>query len=152
MPPNPAYDALFAQSRDLLCDGLCAGLATIMGGAEASITDALDKATDQDLKKIMTEARDLARTQRPTIEKQFRADNAAFFENAKATRAQFRAAKEANDQAKLDSLKPTMEAQRAQMKQLRQAVMDKIRNILTADQRAQLDAFKAQHESRRDQK
>jgi len=53
---------------------------------------------------------------------------------------------------KLDSLKPTMEAQRAQMKQLRQAVMDKIRNILTADQRAQLDALKAQHESRRDQK
>jgi len=72
MPPNSAYDALFAQSRDLLCDGLCAGLATIMAGAEGSITEALDKATDQDLKKIMMEARDLARTQRPTIEKQFR--------------------------------------------------------------------------------
>ena len=95
---------------------------------------------------------DAQKEQVKAIEKQFRADNAAFFENAKATREQFRAAKEANDQAKLDSLKPTMEAQRAQMKQLRQAVMDKIRNILTADQRAQLDAFKAQHESRRDQK
>ena len=72
MPPSPAFDALFAQSRDLLCDGLCAGLATIMAGADASITEALDKATDQELKKIMMEARELARTQRPTIEKQFR--------------------------------------------------------------------------------
>src|SRR5262245_53093772 len=69
---NSAYDALFAQSRDLLCDGLCAGLAAIMAGADASITEAIDKATDQELKKIMMEARDLARTQRATIEKQFR--------------------------------------------------------------------------------
>jgi hypothetical protein len=43
-----------------------------MAGADASITEALDKASDQELKKIMMEARDLARTQRPTIEKQFR--------------------------------------------------------------------------------
>src|SRR5688572_5892766 len=72
MPTSPAFDALFAQSRDLLCDSLCAGLAKIMGGADASITEALDKATDQELKKIMMEARELARAQRPTIEKQFR--------------------------------------------------------------------------------
>src|ERR1700741_214711 len=72
MPPNPAFDALFAQSRDLLCEGFCAGLATVMAGADASITEAVDKATDQELKKIMMEARELARTQRPTIEKQFR--------------------------------------------------------------------------------
>ena len=72
MPPNPAFDALFAQSRDLLCEGFSASLATIMAGADTSITEALDKATDQELKKIMMEARDLARTQRPTIEKQFR--------------------------------------------------------------------------------
>jgi exonuclease VII small subunit len=72
MAAPPAFDALFAQSRDLLCEGFCASLATILGGADASITEALDKATDQELKKIMMEARDLARTQRPTIEKQFR--------------------------------------------------------------------------------
>ena len=73
MPPaSSPYDALFAQSRDLLCDGLCAGLATIMAGADVAITEALDKASDQELTKIMMEARDLARAQRSTIEKQFR--------------------------------------------------------------------------------
>ena len=43
-----------------------------------------------------------------------------------------------------------MEAQRAQMKTLRAAQQEKIRNILTPEQRAQLDALKAQHESRRE--
>ena len=95
---------------------------------------------------------DAQKEQIKAIEKQFRADNATFFQNSRQTMQELRAAKQANDQAKIDSLKPAMEAQRAQMKQLREAQREKIRSILTADQRAQLDAMKAQHESRREQK
>ena len=36
-----------------------------------------------------------------------------FFEESQKTMAEFRAAREANDQAKLDALKPAMDAQRA---------------------------------------
>jgi Spy/CpxP family protein refolding chaperone len=92
------------------------------------------------------------KTQIKDIEKSFREQNKAFFESAKATREQFRAAKQANDTAKIEALRPTMESQRAQMKQLRQTQMEQIRTILTPDQRAQFDAWKAQHESRRNQK
>ncbi|MGZ8833043.1 MAG: Spy/CpxP family protein refolding chaperone, partial [Thermoanaerobaculia bacterium] len=68
-----------------------------------------------------------------------------------ATRQQFRAAKVANDTAKLEALRPTMEAQRAQMKQIHDAQRENIRTILTAEQRAQLDAWKAQHKAQREQ-
>jgi Spy/CpxP family protein refolding chaperone len=95
---------------------------------------------------------DAQKTQIKAIEQQFRTDNAAFLQTARQTMQDFRAAKQANDQAKIDALKPTLDAQRAQMKQLREAQREKIRNILTPDQRAQLDAFKAQHQSRREQK
>ena len=87
------------------------------------------------------------------LDKSFREQNKAFFESAKQTREQFRAAKQANDTAKIEALRPTMESQKAQMKQLRQAQRDQIRNtVLTPEQRTQFDALKAQHESRREQK
>ena len=82
------------------------------------------------------------------IQTQFRTDNAAFLQNFRQTMQDFHAAKKANDTARLDALRPTVDSQKAQMKTLRQAQRDKIRNILTADQRAQLDAMKAQHEAR----
>ena len=78
----------------------------------------------------------------------FRADNAAFFQTFRQTMSDFRAAKEANDTAKLDALKPALESQKAQMKQLRDAQDAKILTILTPDQQAQFKALKAQHESR----
>ena len=82
------------------------------------------------------------------IEAQFRTDNAAFLQNFRQTMQDFHAAKKANDTARLDVLRPTVDSQKAQMKTLRQAQREKIRTILTADQRAQLDAMKAQRESR----
>ena len=94
---------------------------------------------------------DAQKAQIKDLEQSFRDQNKAFFETAKATREQFRAAKEANDTAKIEALRPTMESQRAQMKQLRDAQRAKIRTILTPDQQAQLDAWKAQHESMRHQ-
>ena len=95
---------------------------------------------------------DAQKAQIKTIEDQFRSDNAAFLQNFRQTMQDFHAAREANDQAKIDALKPTLESQRAQMKTLREAQKAKIRSILTPDQQAQLDAMKAQHESRREQK
>ena len=60
--------------------------------------------------------------------------NKSFFETSRATKEQFFAAKKANDTAKLDSLKPAMEAQRAQRKEIRTAEDAKIATVLTAEQ------------------
>ena len=91
---------------------------------------------------------DAQKAQVKSLRDQVRTDNAAFIQNFRQTMQDVRAAKQANDTVKLDALRPTVESQKAQMKILRQAQRDKIRNILTADQRAQLDALKAQHEAR----
>jgi Spy/CpxP family protein refolding chaperone len=79
----------------------------------------------------------------------FRQDNKAFFQSFRQTMQDYRAAKQANDQAKLDALKPTIESQRAQMKQLHDAQEQKILTILTPDQRAQYQALKAERDARR---
>jgi protein CpxP len=94
---------------------------------------------------------DAQKAQIQDLQKSFREQNKAFFESAKANRQQFRAAKDANDTAKLEALRPTMEAQRAQMKQLRDAQRENFRTILTPEQRAQLDAWRAQHKGQHGQ-
>src|SRR4029079_18376689 len=60
------------QSRDLLAEGLSAGLSAMLGKADEAITEVADKTDDQELRKLMLEARDVARVQRSVIEKQFR--------------------------------------------------------------------------------
>jgi Spy/CpxP family protein refolding chaperone len=94
---------------------------------------------------------DAQKAQVKTIEAQFRTDNAAFFQTFRQTMQDFHAAKKANDQAKVDALKPTLESQHAQMKTLHEAERAQIRSILTPDQQAQLDAMKAQHKGHRGQ-
>jgi periplasmic protein CpxP/Spy len=74
----------------------------------------------------------------------FRQENKAFFDAARQTRQEYKAAKKANDTAKLNSLKPTVDSQKAQMKQLRAAQDAKILSILTPDQQTQFKAFKAE--------
>jgi len=94
---------------------------------------------------------DAQKAQIADLDKSFRESNKAFFEAQKQTREQFKAARDANDTAKLDALRPTMESQRAQMKQLRDAQDAKIRTILTPEQRAQFDTLKAEREAQRSQ-
>jgi periplasmic protein CpxP/Spy len=94
---------------------------------------------------------DAQKAQIADIEKSSREANKAFFEASKQTREQFKAAKDANDTAKLDALRPTMESQRAQMKQLRDAQDAKIKAILTVEQRAQFDTLKAERAAHRSQ-
>jgi Spy/CpxP family protein refolding chaperone len=99
---------------------------------------------------------DAQKEQAKALRKSFREENKAFFDQARQTRQEFRAAKQAGDTAKADSLKPTLQAQRDQMKQLRAAQEQKFLQILTPDQRAQYDSLKAQwqtkHQGRRGEK
>jgi len=92
---------------------------------------------------------DAQKAQMKEVRKAFREQNKAFFESAKATREQFHEAKKANDTAKLEALRPTMEAQRTQMDKLRADEMAQVRAILTPEQQAQFDAFKAAHKGDR---
>lgn len=92
---------------------------------------------------------DAQKQQMRDLQKSFRENNKQVFEDAHALRKEFRAAKEAGDTAKLESLKPRMEAQRAQMKQLHDAQQTRILALLTPDQRTQWEALKAEREQRR---
>jgi Spy/CpxP family protein refolding chaperone len=86
---------------------------------------------------------DAQKQQWQALQQDFRQNNKAFFEQARQTREDFHAAKEAGDTAKLDALKPALDAQRAQMKQLRDAQDQKLVSILNADQKAQFETMKA---------
>lgn len=91
---------------------------------------------------------DLQKQQFAALQRDFRTANQAFFEQSRQTMQDFRAAKQAGDTAKADALKPTLDAQRAQMKQLRDAQEQKVLAILNADQRAQYEALKAERAQR----
>ena len=90
---------------------------------------------------------DAQKEQIKAIRKETREQNAAFFQSARQTREDFRAAKEANDTAKLDALKATFQSQRAQMKQIRDAEDQRILSVLTPDQRTQFEQLKAEREA-----
>ena len=100
----------------------------------------------------MDEKLNLSETQKQQIrdlQKGFHENNKAVFENAHALRKQFREAKQANDTAKMESLKPQLDAQREQMKQLHDAQRQQILALLTPEQREQYEALKAEREARR---
>lgn len=87
---------------------------------------------------------DAQKQQWDAIRKASREQNADFFAKSKETMEAFRAARDANDQAKIDALKPTVEAQRAQMKQIRAAENTKLLTILNDQQKAQFAAMQAE--------
>jgi protein CpxP len=91
---------------------------------------------------------DAQKAQIKTIRQNFREQNKAFFETSKATFQQFREAKKANDTAKLEALKPTMQTTRMQMTALRQQEQAEIAKVLTPEQRTQLEALKAEAKER----
>jgi Spy/CpxP family protein refolding chaperone len=83
------------------------------------------------------------------IHKSFHAENKAFFETFRQTMKDFRDARRAGDTAKMDALKPLLQSQHDQMKQLRAGLDDRIGSVLNADQRAQWEAMKAERQARR---
>jgi len=91
---------------------------------------------------------DAQKEQWKAIRKSSREQNSAFFQQSHQTMKEFRAAKEAGDTAKVDALKQTLQSQRAQMKQIRDAEETQLLNILTAEQRAQFQTLKAQRAER----
>ncbi len=92
---------------------------------------------------------DAQKEQIKAIHKESREQNAAFFQSARQTRQELRAAKQANDTARLEALEGAMQSQREQMKQIRQAEQQRIMSVLTAEQRTQWEQHKAERQSRR---
>jgi len=92
---------------------------------------------------------DAQKQQLRDLNKQFRQDNKAFFESFRTSMQQFREAKKSGDTAKADSLKATLQSERAQMQQLRQAQEPKILAILTPAQQTQYQALKAERAQKR---
>jgi Spy/CpxP family protein refolding chaperone len=92
---------------------------------------------------------DAQKGQWKAIRKSSHEQNAAFFQQSRETKKEFFAAKKAGDTAKADSLKATLQSQRAQMKQIRDAEEQQFTKILTPDQSAQFQALKAAHAARR---
>ena len=95
---------------------------------------------------------DAQKAQVKDIKKSTHQQNAAFFQSARQTFKEFKAAKEANDTAKMDALKATMESNRAQMKEIREAEKAKIASVLTPDQNAQWQKLQAERAARRGKK
>ena len=92
---------------------------------------------------------DAQKTQIKSIKQASREQNAAFFKQSRATMKEFFAAKKANDTATMESLKPAMEANRTQMKQIRAAEEASIASVLTPDQNAKWQQLKADRAARR---
>ena len=95
---------------------------------------------------------DAQKDQLKAFRQSFREDNKAFFQSIRQTHQDLRAARQAGDEAKVNELKATAHSQREQLMQLRQAQHEKFLSILTPDQRAQLDAMKAEWKAKHDNK
>jgi protein CpxP len=91
---------------------------------------------------------DAQKEQIRAIKQETREQNAAFFQSLRQTRQDLRAAREANDTAKLDALKGTLESQHVQMKQIRDAEQQRVLRVLTPEQRTQFEQLKAQRAER----
>jgi|GEM_PF-1242332 len=91
------------------------------------------------------------RQQSESMRRDFREQNAPFLDSFHQNMKEYREARKAGDTAKADSLKPALESQREQMKQLRVAQRERFQSILTTDQRAQLEQMKAERQARRQQ-
>ena len=92
---------------------------------------------------------DAQKAQIKEISKGFHEQNRATFEGSRDLREQVREARNANDTAKLEALRPQIEAQRTQMQQLREAHKQQILAVLTAEQRAQIETMKSERSGRR---
>jgi len=92
---------------------------------------------------------DAQKAQVDQIRKSFREQNKAFFDSSRETFRQFHEAKKANDTARMESLKPAMQAAWDQMKQFRAQEQQQVLSVLTPEQRTQWEALKAERQQRR---
>lgn len=92
---------------------------------------------------------DAQKQQMQQLRERFRTENEPLRAQFKQNRADMKAARDASDTARLESLKGTADSLRAQMKERRKAQHEQMMSILTAEQKAKLDALKAERQSRR---
>jgi Spy/CpxP family protein refolding chaperone len=93
----------------------------------------------------------LTDTQKTTIDdldKKFQEKNATFLESYAKTMAEYREARQANDTAKVDALKPKVDSLRTDMTKLRTAHEDRIAATFTDAQKAQWSKIKEEREAR----
>lgn len=95
---------------------------------------------------------DAQKTKIDAIQKETREKHTKFFEEQHATMKAYWDAKQANDTAKMDALKPAMDKQRAEMKEIRTAEDAVIAKVLTADQNAQWEKMKAERAAQQGQR
>ena len=88
------------------------------------------------------------------IRKNSRAQSKELFEKSRELLKEAHAARKANDTAKMETLKPALQAHHAEMKQLRDAEERQILSVLTGEQRAKYETLKAErkfmHENHRE--
>ena len=102
----------------------------------------------------LAEKLNLTDAQKQQIQEQqrnFMESNRSRFETHRDTMRQYREARQAGDTARADALKATLELQRGEIKQLRQAQHEAMLSVLTAEQRTRLEALKAERGTRRGQ-
>jgi len=91
---------------------------------------------------------DAQKKQIDDLDKKFQEDNASFLESYQKTMTEFREARQANDTAKIDALKPKVDSMRTDMMKLRTAHEDKIAATFTDDQKAAWQKIKEEREAR----
>jgi hypothetical protein len=82
------------------------------------------------------------------LEKKFDDDHAKFLADYRQTMSDYRDARQANDQARIDALKPKVDAQRAEMTKLRGTQEEKIEATFTDDQKAKWSKIKEERAAR----
>lgn len=100
----------------------------------------------------MAEKLELSEAQKVRMEQlheSFSTQHAPFRESMQATKAQLREARQSGDTARAQQLAAELEGQRAQMQTQRQAMHEQMLTILTPDQKAKLEAMKAEKQNRK---
>src|SRR5688572_29948665 len=80
MPQPSPFDAILAQSRDLMCTRTCEAVGAMLAKADDSLSTLATKAKDEPDRKAILEARDFAVSHRNAIEGQFRSRYPAEFD------------------------------------------------------------------------
>ncbi len=82
------------------------------------------------------------------MDAKFQKHNAEFLESYQKTMAEYREARQANDTAKLEALRPKVDSARTEMMKLRGAHEEKIAATFNDDQKAQWNKIKEEREAR----
>jgi len=102
-------------------------------GAQLNLTDAQKKTIDE-------------------LDAKFQKEHHEFLESFQKTMAEYREARQANDQAKIDAIKPKFDTQRAEMTKIRTAHEEKIAATFNDEQKAQWKKIQEEREARMKQR